>query len=436
MTSTGRSRRRRFIRSFIRKTIFRLVLLFIVYVAAEVLSWIAFTVDSPESFSFWELQKKRLGVQESTRSRDLGGQLTRSQPVHPYFGFTNNPRANPRVNDYGFFGPLPRCPGLVAPDDGVVSVALFGGSVANNVANELAANLQRELPRLERFRGKTVEFHGLAIAAMKQPQQLLVQTYFASLGAHFDVVIVLDGFNEIVLTRRLADVGVFPLLPQNWPVRAGGVTDVEDAVEIGRLFAAEHDRADLARRFSHPWLLHSVTANVIWHFLDRGARREIAERREAVQRMLGRTSRSGGRWGVIGPRWPLETGAETVAWFAGHWGRCSRAMGELTARGGGEYFHFLQPNQYVPGSKRFTEEERRVAIEQKPRYREIVELGYPMLSRAGAALAADGIRFHDLTMMFADVEESVYRDTCCHLNAHGDDLLAAEITRLVVTALD
>ena len=49
-------------------------------------------------------------------------------------------------------------------------------------------------------------------------------------------------------------------------------------------------------------------------------------------------------------------------------------------------------------------------------YGRAVPIGYPLLQRRGSELREAGVRFHDLTMMFKDVEEPVYSDSCCHLN--------------------
>lgn len=64
-----------------------------------------------------------------------------------------------------------------------------------------------------------------------------------------------------------------------------------------------------------------------------------------------------------------------------------------------EYFHFLQPSQYVAPSKPMSPEEREVAIREDHPYRESAELGYPYLIEEGRLLSQRGVRFHDLTGM-------------------------------------
>ena len=40
-----------------------------------------------------------------------------------------------------------------------------------------------------------------------------------------------------------------------------------------------------------------------------------------------------------------------------------------------------------------------------------------------------GVRFADLTLVFADVQETVYADDCCHFNERGCELIARALAR-------
>jgi hypothetical protein len=51
----------------------------------------------------------------------------------------------------------------------------------------------------------------------KQPQQPLALSYFLSLGAKYDVVMNLDGFNELALPfLNNLRAGVYPFFPRLW----------------------------------------------------------------------------------------------------------------------------------------------------------------------------------------------------------------------------
>jgi hypothetical protein len=53
--------------------------------------------------------------------------------------------------------------------------------------------------------------------------------------------------------------------------------------------------------------------------------------------------------------------------------------------------------------------------------------GYPGLIEAGKRLPARGVDFTDLTQLYANVPEPIYIDDCCHVNGHGQDLVAQRI---------
>jgi hypothetical protein len=111
-------------------------------------------------------------------------------------------------------------------------------------------------------------------------------------------------------------------------------------------------------------------------------------------------------------------------------------MATLCSGFGIRYFHFLQPNQYLPGSKVLTAEERHLAFDPKVAETQRVAVGYPMLIERGRELRAEDIRFVDLTMLFKDDPRTVYRDTCCHLNERGSVVLAEAIAQAIIDDSD
>ena len=53
-----------------------------------------------------------------------------------------------------------------------------------------------------------------------------------------------------------------------------------------------------------------------------------------------------------------------------------------------------------------------------------------------AELAAAGVHFFDATSVFADVEETLYRDDCCHFNGLGNDILGSAVAEFIRGARD
>jgi hypothetical protein len=76
-------------------------------------------------------------------------------------------------------------------------------------------------------------------------------------------------------------------------------------------------------------------------------------------------------------------------------------------------------------------DEGRRAYDKRMRYRRGVVKGYPKLIAAGQRLRESGVEFRDLTQLFANEEEPMYRDTCCHLSQPGVEAITRAITRVI-----
>ena len=133
---------------------------------------------------------------------------------------------------------------------------------------------------------------------------------------------------------------------------------------------------------------------------------------------------------------PVEAVSDTAQFFTGlaeRWAYASVQMRHLAEGGGGRYVHFLQPNQYVEGSKELTEEELEIAYEQNDfAYKTGVLRGYGDLMAQGAVLQAQGVDFVDLTPVFREEQRTVYNDKCCHFNDLGYRLIAEAIASHIV----
>ena len=123
-----------------------------------------------------------------------------SEAVHPYLGWVLNPDAKQMqpVNELGFTG----AEQVLAPrEPGKLRVAVLGGSIANEFVHKATETIVSRLRTRPQLRDVDIEIIPLALSGYKQPQQLLVLNYVHSLGAEFDAVINIDGYNEIALHR-------------------------------------------------------------------------------------------------------------------------------------------------------------------------------------------------------------------------------------------
>ena len=356
--------------------------------------------------------------------------------LHPYLGFVRNPEIgrhvfNDRVieepvNEYGFFGPSP----LEARDPGTWSVAITGGSVATDFylrSSELLRSGLRESLGLSDGR---IRILCLALGGMKQPQQLLALVYFLSLGASFDVVVNLDGFNEVALPfAENLPAGLPVSLPRSWHLYTAPIADARSALLLAEI-AETRGQIERARGFfSREPLRRSSLSLILWNRLHHRLRSELLALEKRRSDLLLGSDR--------GPHpsamRPIE---EVLVEAAELWSRSSIQMWKACRSNGSVYVHVLQPNQYVAGSKPLDARERRIAWPPEVPYRRAAEKGYPLLIAEGERLKRLGVPFLDLTRLFEAETGRIYADHCCHYNQRGNDMLAAEIARFVAASVE
>ena len=393
-----------------------------------------------------QLDAQRHAVAVDPGAREAAGDpgelpLNAREALHPYLGYVFDPERAGRqpVNEQGFLGPFP--PVGDADGNGGVKVLVTGGSVAMGLVHDAAQVLAEEIGRARSLSGSAVSIYNLALPGMKQPQQLMMLAYLYSLGVRPDIVINLDGFNDIVLpVAENGPQALHPFYPRSWNLRLGsGLSDPDLLRKAGRLAYREQFRGWLARAFSMPVVAQSVTGNLIWVLADEPLARSIQRARFALaQDTLDPVKTRGDqrRFATHGPRRGYGGGDDQYRVVAAYWARASMIMGQLVAGMGGRYFHFLQPNQYVTGSKDMTPEESQLAIDHGHPYAGAATAGYPFLIDAGQQLAARGTWFEDLTGLFASDRRPLYSDACCHLNRQGYQTVASRIGTLVRATLD
>ena len=346
--------------------------------------------------------------------------------IHPYFGYVNDPTRVNSANRFGFFGPEPFT--TRSPD--VALIAVFGGSVADQLARTGVAALSDALAAEGPFQGRRIEVLNLSLGGYKQPQQMLVLAGLLAFGAQFDAVINLDGFNEIDGAQDNLQDGVNPFYPYTWNLHSRQAFDSSASVHMAKAELIRAERTELRNRFARWPVQYSVFLLSLWDFLDQ---REEARLRAETIALRDALAASAATPQQTGPHVSYADDDAMYRDFIEVWARASLEMNLLCSGYGIRYIHFLQPNQYLPGSKTLTAEELKVAFDPDVADTRRVATAYPMLSERGRDLQTQGVDFVDLSMLFRDEPRSIYGDTCCHLNALGNELLAqaiaAEINR-------
>ncbi len=413
-----------------KKWLFCLIAFLLGVLVLEGGAFLLYSLLNGRFFPFREFQAGRSGIRAAShlgraiRERPAGG----DKVIHPYLGFVVDPEKAPGHSDYGFPGEETV---TLRPTEDELIVGIFGGSFAMDTAEWGKVAIREALKKNPKFAAKKIVFRTVAMGGYKQPQQLMALVYLLSLGAHFDIVINIDGFNEVALsTSENIAKEVSPFYPRSWERSVEGIFDQEMLLGIGALSSLADRRRGWAGVFSRSPLKFSPTLNLLWKAGDRMIEKKLAAKKFALEQ-YNCLRQFDGRYVTAGPPFEYEGSEELYRKLADFWRRSSAQMGRLCEANGIAYYHFLQPNQYLEGSKIMGEEELEVAFWNEHPYREGVVEGYPYLREAGRELRDRGVDFYNLTMVFREFSEPLYIDDCCHLSEKGYGMIGAEIGRLI-----
>ncbi len=416
----------------IRVSAFATLLLFATLASLEIGATVAFAWFEDWPPLDW-IQESLDDVKPAETTSGEPADRRRGSVLHPYMGYVRNPLHLPRrveqrladvsINEFGFLGPSP----LAAKHADVARVVVTGGSVAEGLFVYSGEWLAHELEASGAFDGRSVELVSLAIAGFKQPQQLIAVSYLLLLGAEFDAVVNIDGFNEVVLPYTdIIPFNVAASYPFRWNAMAIDSIDAETALAVARIGRAEMELETWRGFFSAFPLRHSAFALASWHVVNtriNGKRIRLeGELREKIVASVDT------RPSMRGPPAQFESNDALFENSVEIWRRASMQLWQLCRSQGIAYLHVLQPNQYVTGSKPFTPAERKIAIlpSSNPT-RLAAEAGYPRMIAAGPDLLEAGLPFVDMTDIFERIEEPIYRDGCCHYHDYGYRLIASRI---------
>ena len=402
----------------------------------ELMALAAYRIAFDEWFSYRQLQASRLSLlQPSLEDAAVDGQ----QPawvIHPYYGYVTNPHILAAVDKFGFLGNENQ---IQSASPEKVVVAVVGASVAAQLASPTVyagGILKSELKKIPAFQSKELVILNLANGAFKQPQALMTINDILSRGGHIDMLIALDGVGDIALPEAHGNLshGISPFYPQNWQLLVDTKLSIDQTTALAEFRLTRNVRVWLASIFAKPVLRHSITTNLIWRVADVRLAETMAAYRTSANKEVPKDSASrlsNDRRAFLGPPVEYATRRDLYMDIARNWGKSSVLLHNLMRTQGGQYFHFIQPNQYVAGSKPLGEHERNVAIHPVSPYRKPIEIGYPYLQVMGESLRSAGVWFEDLTPVFAGMDQELYNDNCCHVNNEGNLILARKIAAVV-----
>ncbi len=353
-------------------------------------------------------------------------------PLHPYFGYVVRPgtkMAKWSANASGFWDDNPRFP--VAPKPNQAIVAIFGGSVAAAIGMKETdfKAIRGAVAALPNYSGKEIVFLNFAISGQKQPQQLLVFAYYLSIGQQFDMVVSIDGFNEVYIANFLQRRGITPDFPTRYHQVSEflqGVAEKADSIEAVYL---DWRSSEVFRR------MEKCRLAICFYSYDVYARR-LDRARSALRNSAAENPQDGGFIHV--DRTPVGAAVDApegevfddVFWThaADVWYQASAAMATLARAQEIDYIQFLQPTFYYQAQAVYDA----TATQE---YAVPVRYGYPKLLARLETLRQRGVNAVSLLDVFGgvgDMTRPMYADTCCHPNDAGYRIImnrmAEEIT--------
>ncbi len=343
--------------------------------------------------------------------------------LHPLFGYTLNPK-HVGINNFGFrttydFTLVDNRYVLKDQDHrDTIVVGVFGGSFAEQTASQ-RDTFEKKLAEV--FPGKTPIVVNMAFGGHAFPQSAFIYMYFRDL---FDVVVFLDGLNELWNYSENNRWGVPPEYAKERTYR-GKLSREELSPEMldltSQLIAAEKKLNQITTLSLRPLIRNSVLVHSVWHWRHGELEHQIGELTVALTKVYD-----------LDEHFFAVTDDEILQFAAQQWGRYHELVDRTAKAERVLAIHVLQPNPYVPGSKRLTGREQH-RMTRSFRIESFVVDGYPKLQQELSKLHSQGCITEDLTQIYKDVRGQIWVDAA-HANARGYDLVIERIVGQIKAA--
>lgn len=328
---------------------------------------------------------------------------------HPFFGFGTRENYN---NDENFNNEP-----LFVNDinkinlDNKVKILILGGSVATHLSLNNSGdkyNFKNKLLDNKDIFEKTINSYfdtdrfvvlNAAIGGGKQPQQLFKLYYLDLINFEFDIIINLDGFNELALPlSENYQINDHLIYPRNFSRLVATFNSNFDCV---------NDINKRTKRFLlFPILeLYDLYKIRNCHFSLEGENKNTGTRFSDMTNFKKRE---------------LEKSFKHVKKI---WEKSSEKINDFSKLKKILYIHVIQPNQYLKDSKKLTNKELELLNYSK--YGDLISQYYHSFNFENINIKNN----LDLKYIFKNNNNEIYRDYCCHLNNYGMHLISKEIVK-------
>ena len=385
---------------------YALILTFLMLFSIEIFSFLSFTFIQDSNL---DLAEKRL----LSTTNEIPGSWD-FEEAHPYFGFQLSQKWMKKykadgINNYSFRSKhdFP----YIKKGKNEFVIGVFGGSVAQFFLVDMLKGKHFETKLKERFpylKNKKIILLNMAMGGSKQPQQYFINSYFVKM---YDFVINIDGYNEIEAN-----------VPENRPVEYPYYSEI--------LYNQNIKRESLLGEVSiHKKSLMSLnsyalnksffyTSKLILHLLRKNKLNDIIEVNNEFQKISKRSSKK-----FYGKEINLN---ELIVKRVEAWSRFSLLQSQILKANKIAHLFFLQPSLSFE-KKTLSDNEKEIYNNKTNNYfKEIVDIGYPMLKNEISKLKLENVPYISLTDLFAGTSKSIYLDYV-HLNKVGHKLMSDKI---------
>ncbi|MEG3891099.1 hypothetical protein QT973_11690 [Microcoleus sp. Z1_A1] len=361
---------------------------------------------------------------------------------HPFFGFIQQPgpdfRPGFKVNNYGFISPYDYPLKKTKKNQFIIGV--FGGSVASNYAvfevqNKILPQYLKQLPGLK---DKEFVILSFATGGYKQPQQLLILNYFLALGQELDLVVNIDGFNEVALSnlnnKNQVDL-TMPSIQHILPLTSLANNSLSTKAMKATIRIQENKARisqGLERLQNCSLAACDALTSVYVQNLVNNYKTDVIK---FEQERTTQKKDDGGSVIYINTNKSVLPDSAAFEQMAQNWVKSSIFMHKVLSASNVPYFHVLQPNQYYQTKRVFSESEKQIAFNKDTPYAKAVQIGYPALFKKFPNLEKNKINLVNAVNVFDKTKEAVYVDSCCHYNQAGEVVFSNYVGSSILESL-
>lgn len=332
--------------------------------------------------------------------------------------------SNIHANNYGFFA----CDDYPYTSDNEYIIGILGGSVATfwwcMCHEEAEMKLSEKL-------GRPVKILDFALGAAKEPQQLMILSYFLSIGQKFDMIINLNGYNEVANSLRNFDTQFVYSFPTAYILNPY-TTDMNFTVANAEIILAQKKMQSISGRLNfiediNSRVLHSRFISYLCHRVFNKFHSDLIEKQNKI---VGMESTTGNMF-LVPEHDNILDSKKKIKLITDLWIMSSKVISDICKSNNILYYEFIQPSQYHT-TKKFTDYEKQYCID-KNWEKWIIE--YPNIINNVLNFHKNDIQMVNLATIFDNEEEEIYVDMCCHVNYLGNSIITDHIVDYVINDL-